>query len=297
MIVHVSYRLARRAFVNLWRAPLPSLVSVLTIGLSLFLGASFGLGLLSARALISSWGAQAAITVYLERATTDDQARALARDVQARTGDASVVYVDRATALSRLRVDLGDLAGALDGLSQNPLPPSIEISPHTALAPSELRILAAQLAQLPHVRDVDYGREWLDKLEALGRASRSFGLGAVAAVAAAALLVVANTIRLAVYARRDEIEIMKLVGATDAYVRAPFLLEGMLQGLIGAGLALTGVVAMQRWLLPRAEAAFAFAAGVLPPRMGPSQGALLLGVGALVGLFGSWLAVGRFLRT
>jgi len=164
VILHVSLRLARRAFVNLWRAPLPSLVSVLTIGLALFLGASFGLGLLTARALISSWGAQAAITLYLDRATTDDQARALAQDVQARTGDATIVYVDRATALSRLRVDLGDLAGALDGLSQNPLPPSIEISPHTALAPAELRMLSAQLAQLPNVRDVDYGREWLDKL-------------------------------------------------------------------------------------------------------------------------------------
>jgi cell division transport system permease protein len=297
VIVHVSLRLARRAFVNLWRAPLPSLVSVLTIGLSLFLAASFGLGLLTARALISSWGAQAAITLYLDRNTTDEEAHALAREVQARVADASVVYVDRATALSRLRLDLGDMASALDGLSQNPLPPSIEISPRTALAPAELRILAAQLAQFPGVREVDYGREWLDKLEALGRASRSFGLGAVAAVAAAALLVVANTIRLAVYARRDEIEIMKLVGATDGYVRAPFLLEGMLQGLIGAGLALTAVLSMQRWLLPRAEAAFAFAAGVLPPRIDPSQGALLLAVGALVGLFGSWLAVGRFLRT
>jgi cell division transport system permease protein len=297
VILHVTLRLARRAFVNLWRAPLPSLVSVLTIGLSLFLGASFGLALLSARALLSSWGAQAAVTVYLDRSTTDDQARALAQDVQARAGDASVVYVDRATALSRLRVDLGDMAGALDGLSQNPLPPSIEISPRTSLQPPELRMLAAQLAQLPGVRDVDYGREWLDKLEALANASRSFGFGAMAAVVGAALLVVANTIRLAVYARRDEIEIMKLVGATDGYVRAPFLLEGVLQGLIGAALALAAVLSMQRWLLPRAQAAFAFAAGVVPPRIAPMQGALFLGAGALVGLFGSWLAVARFLRT
>jgi len=117
------------------------------------------------------------------------------------------------------------------------------------------------------------------------------------AVLGAALLVVANTIRLAVYARRDEIEIMKLVGATDGYVRAPFLLEGLLQGVLGAGLALIAVLSMQRWLLPRAQAAFAFAAGVAPPRILPLHGALLLGLGAAVGLFGSWLAVARFLRT
>jgi cell division transport system permease protein len=294
---HLLWRLTRRAAVNLWRAPLPSLVSVLTIGLSLFLGASFVLALFAARALLSSWGAQASVTLYLDRALTDEQARALAQQVQSQAGDADVVYVDRATALSRLRVDLGDLAGSLDGLTQNPLPPSLEVTPRTALPPAGLRLLAAQLGQMPGVQEVDYGREWLDKLEALGRASRAFGAGALIAVLGAALLVVANTIRLAVYARRDEIEIMKLVGATDAYVRAPFLLEGLLQGVLGAGLALLAVLSMQRWLLPRAQAAFAFAAGVAAPRILPIHAAALLGLGAAVGLFGSWLAVARFLRT
>ena len=297
MMFHLLWRLSRRAAVNLWRAPLPSLVSVLTIGLSLFLGASFVLALFAARALLSSWGAQASVTLYLDRALNDEQARALAQEVQSRAGDADVVYVDRATALSRLRVDLGDLAGSLDGLTQNQLPPSLEVTPRSALPPSGLRMLAARLGQLPGVEEVDYGREWLDKLEALGRASRAFGAGALIAVLGAALLVVANTIRLAVYARRDEIEIMKLVGATDGYVRAPFLLEGLLQGVLGAGLALIAVLSMQRWLLPRAQAAFAFAAGVAPPRILPLHGALLLGLGAAVGLFGSWLAVARFLRT
>ncbi len=108
---------------------------------------------------------------------------------------------------------------------------------------------------------------------------------------------VANTIRLAVYARRDEIEIMKLVGATDGYVRAPFLLEGALQGLIGAALALGAVLAVHRWLMPRAQQAFVFASGVAAPVLSPPHAAMLLGIGALVGLLGSWLAVARFLRT
>src|SRR5471032_2478447 len=177
---HLLWRLSRRAAVNLWRAPLPSLVSVLTIGLSLFLGASFVLALFAARALLSSWGAQASVTLYLDRALNDEQARALAQEVQSRAGDADVVYVDRATALSRLRVDLGDLAGSLDGLTQNQLPPSLEVTPRSALPPSGLRMLAARLGQLPGV-EVDYGREWLDKLEALGRASRAFGAGALIA--------------------------------------------------------------------------------------------------------------------
>ncbi|HEX9578998.1 MAG TPA: permease-like cell division protein FtsX [Myxococcales bacterium] len=297
MIAHVAWRLSRRAAMNLWRAPLPSLVSVLTIGLALFLGASFVLGLFAARALLTSWGAQASVTLYLDKATTDAEARALAQNVREENPQLEVAYVDRVLALKRLQAELGDLGGSLDGLSQNPLPPSLEVTPREALPPVAVRVLAARLGGLSGVQEVEYGREWLDKLEALGRGLRVFGAGALFTVLGAALLVVANTIRLAVYARRDEIEIMKLVGATDGYVRAPFLLEGALQGLIGAALALGAVIAVQQWLLPRAAQAFAFASGMVAPQILPTHAAGLLGIGAFVGLFGSWLAVARFLRT
>jgi cell division transport system permease protein len=296
MIAHVCLRLSRRAALNLWRAPLPSLVSVLTIGLSLFIGASFVLGLFTARALLTSWGAQASMTLYLDPAIADADGRALAQELRAR-GDVLVRYVDPPMALKRLRADLGELATALDGLSQNPLPPSVEVTPREPLPGPALRILAAELGQLHGVRDVEYGREWLDKLEALGRGLRAFAAGALLAVLGAALLVVANTIRLAVYARRDEIEIMKLVGATDGYVRAPFLLEGALQGLLGAGVAVAAVLSAQHWLLPYATQAFAFATGVGAPHLLARHAAAIFAAGGLVGFAGSWMAVARFLKT
>jgi cell division transport system permease protein len=204
--------------------------------LSLFIGASFVLGLFTARTLLTSWGAQASITLYLDPATPDAEARALAQEIRQR--DLLVRYVDRDAALKRLRADLGELAGALDGLTHNPLPPSLEVTPRQPLAGPALRVLAGELAQSRGVRDVEFGREWLDKLEALGRGLRVFAAGALVAVLGAALLVVANTIRLAVYARRDEIEIMKLVGASDWFVRWPFILEGMLVGALGAVVSL-----------------------------------------------------------
>jgi cell division transport system permease protein len=296
MAAHIAWRLVRRAAVNLWRAPLPSLVSVLTIGLALFLGASFAVGVLSARRLLQGWGAQPSVTVYLDRATTDDEARALAGRILDTEHAANVRYVDRAQALQRLRTELGDLGSALDGLPENPLPPSLEVVPASSPGPSEIRALASRLGKLSHVVEVDYGREWLDRIEALGRAMRNFGSGALALVLAAALLVVANTIRLAVYARRDEIEIMKLVGATDRYVRTPFLLEGMLQGLAGAILAVAGLEAVQQLVIPRAAAAFSFAAGAAAPHLVVAHFAILAGAGAVVGLLGSYLAVARFLR-
>ena len=297
MIAHYLWRLSRRAAVNLWRAPLPSLVAVLTIALSLFIGATFALGVSAARTLFRSWGAQASVTLYLDRTVSEAQARELMRRVGEEEPDAQISYVDRETALGRLRVELGDLSGALEALPRNPLPASLEITPPAALPPAALRVLAARLGQLPGVQEVEYGREWLDKIEALGRGLRNFGAGALFVVLGAALLVVANTIRLAVYSRRDEIEIMKLVGATDAYVRAPFLLEGALQGLLGAGLALASVAGLQHWLLPRAQQALVFASGIAVPSVDLIQSGVLLGAGTVVGLLGSWLAVSRFLRT
>jgi len=296
MAAHIAWRLVRRAAVNLWRAPLPSLVSVLTIALALFLGASFAVGVLSARRLLQGWGAEPSVTLYLDRSTSDDEAKALAGRIAQTERTESVRYVDRAQALQRLRTELGDLGSALDGLPENPLPPSVEVIPAGSPGPNEVRALASRLGQLSHVVEVDYGREWLDRIEVLGRSMRNFGSGALALVLTAALLVVANTIRLAVYARRDEIEIMKLVGATNAYVRTPFLLEGMLQGLAGALLAVVGLEIVQRLVIPRAAAAFSFAAGAAAPHLAVLHFGILAGAGAVVGLLGSYLAVARFLR-
>ena len=292
-MTHVAWRLVRRALLNLWRAPLPSLLAVVTIALALFLGGTLAFTVLGARALLASWGAQPAVTAYLDRTLSEEQARGVADRVRSAEPGAEVVFVSPEQALGRLRVQLGELGGALDGLSRNPLPATVELSPRGG---SDLRGLAGRVSQVAGVAEVDYGREWVDRLEALGNALRGFGTASLALVALAALLVVANTIRLAVYARRDEIEIMKLVGATDRYVRAPFLLEGALQGLCGAALAVSGLLAVQRLLLPRAAAAFAFAAGAHAPHLSPQHCALLAASGALVGLCGSYLAVARFLR-
>jgi cell division transport system permease protein len=292
-MTHVARRLLRRALVNLWRAPLPSLLAVITIALALFLGGSLAFTVVGARALLASWGAQPAVTAYLDRALSDEQARGVADQVRAVAPETEVVFVSPAQALDRLRVQLGELGGALDGLSRNPLPATVELSPRRG---GDLRALAGRVSQVAGVAEVDYGREWVDRLEALGSALRGFGTASLALVGLAALLVVANTIRLAVYARRDEIEIMKLVGATDRYVRAPFLLEGAVQGLCGAALAVSGLLAVQRLLLPRAAAAFAFASGAQAPHLSAQHCALLAAAGALVGLCGSYLAVARFLR-
>ena len=296
MIFHVAWRLLRRAVINLWRTPLPSLVAVLTMSIALFLGAGFLAALSGARSLLHAWGAEASLTLYLANSATDAQGALLAERVRAGHPELTVQLVERTVALDRLRTDMRDLSSALDGISPSALPLTIELTPQAQMTSTELRKLAAELSRLPDVVDVEYGHEWLDKLEELARALRAAGAAATALILGAAILVVANTIRLAVYARRDEIEIMKLVGATDSYVRMPFLLEGVLQGVAGALIALAGLFLVYRVLIPRAQAAFAFTAGAAIGPLLPSRLFALVAFGGAVGLLGSWLAVARFLR-
>src|SRR4051812_13629378 len=156
MMAHLALRLGRRAATNLVRAPLPSLVAVLTIALALFLCASFAIAVHGARALLKSWGGEPGVTLYLAGELTDVAGRTLADQVAAQEPGTRVVYVDRAQALSRLRSELGGMGAALDGLATNPLPASVEVTPEAALSPDGVRDLAERLGKVPGVADVEY---------------------------------------------------------------------------------------------------------------------------------------------
>jgi len=158
-------------------------------------------------------------------------------------------------------------------------------------------MLAKRLEAVPGAREVDYGSAWLERLERLLSRLRWAGAALFAALAAGAAVLVANTLRLGVFARRDEIEIMKLVGATDAFVETPFLIEGLVQGVLGGALASGALLALVAAALPRVVAALGVASpiargDVLPP-------VLLAGLvagGGMLGTIASALAVGRELR-
>jgi cell division transport system permease protein len=161
----------------------------------------------------------------------------------------------------------------------------------------EARALTLQLRQVPGAAEVDFGTAWLERLEEFLRRARMAGLALLLLLGLATAVLVSNTLRLAVYARREEIEIMKLVGATDAFVGAPFLLEGLLQGAMAGGLAAVTLLGLQAALLPRLAAAIGPLAA-LPPGTGPAWPLLLsvVGGGTAIGLLASGLAILRFLR-
>ena len=283
--------LGKRALLGMRQSPYGAAVATVTIALALFaVGAVSAAGVLASHAL-GAWGRELKLTVYMEDGASAEQRAA----VQARLGGAAH-FVSKADALAVLKLSLGQLGAVLDDLPQNPLRDSFD-SPVGALDPAALTSLAGDLGRLPGVADVDYGAEWLAPVQRLLRFLRLAGLSLLGLVAVATVVLVSNTFRLAVYARRDEIGIMKLVGATDAFIRIPFLIEGLLEGFCGGLLAAAALGTSWSWLWPRAVEAVGLLAtlGPTPLSLARALGGLVLS-GGLLGLCASGLAVGRFLR-
>ncbi len=288
----------RSALSGLRQSPFIHSVAALTIGVALLATGLARFGLLAASKILETWGEDVEVTLYLKDGVTAEQAQALAESL---VEDSAVEarYVSADEALERLRNDLGEAGDVLANLPRNPLPGSLEVRPAAGQGGVHaVQALAESWKTRAEVESVEYGREWVERLEQLTHHSRNAGLVIFLAIVIAAVVVAAATLQLGIYARREEIEIQKLVGATDAFVRAPFLLEGAIQGAIGAAIAIGALLALQQYVGPQVSMTFSFAAnslGELHLIDMATAGALTL-LGMLLGFIGSLLAVGRFLR-
>jgi cell division transport system permease protein len=283
----------RRALAAMARGPYVALVGAATVFVAVFATGLLAGALGGAERLLAAWAGEVRISVYLAPGADLEAARAeAARLAEGRAVEA----VPSALALARLAESLGEEAVILEGVGAGVVPDSVEVAT-PGISLEGARALAARLRGVPGAVEVDYGTAWLEALEALVRRAKVAAIALFGVLALATAVLVSNTLRLAVFARRDEIEIMKLVGATDGFVAAPFLIEGSLQGLAGGALAALGLVGLHGAIVPRLQAAFPVAAGLtladtLPPAL---LAALALGGGA-VGLLGSALSVARTLR-
>jgi cell division transport system permease protein len=284
----------RRALEAMARGPYVAAVGMATIFVAAFATGLFAAALGGAERLLSAWAGEVQLSVYLAPGSDLEAATRAARGI---AEGRAVEAVPAASALRHLREVLGDEAGVLEGVGPGALPDAVEVrAPGISLEAA--RALSARLRSgVPGAAEVDYGNAWLETLERLVRRTRLAALVLFGALALATAVLVSNTLRLAVFARRDEIEIMKLVGATDAFVSAPFLIEGFLQGVIGGALAVGALLATYAAVVPRLRAAVPLAEGLrladtLPA---PLLAGLVLAGGA-VGLLGSALSVARTLR-
>lgn len=257
-----------------------------------------GLAILSASnvdRLTQRWGRGIGVVAYLKPSTAPARAEALCQVLRGRPEVLSVHYVSSAAAFERLGESLGGRRGLLEGVETDFFPSSIEIRLGTD--PDQARPLLGFLNASPLIEEVDQMGAWVRRLGALAGLLRLAGLGLALVVGLACLYIVASTIRLGVYARREEIEILKLVGATNAFVRVPFLLEGVLQGLLGAGIAVGILYLAFRGVAPQIEELLSSALTRAPLQFfAPAQLAVGAAIAAAIGLLGSRLALGRYLR-
>ena len=235
------------------------------------------------------------IVVYLKREPSSAESRALVERVRGLPGVAVVRYVGKAEALGTLKQLLGKDAAVADSLPQNPLPASLEITPTAEGATLEgARALVMRLGALPETDEVGGGVEWMEQFAHGRRLLWLFGLGVGAVLAAAAILTVTTATTLVLHARRDEMEIMRLVGAPEHVVRLPLLLQGMMQGLLGAMLAIWLLVGCYAILGPRVEPLVRETLGLARLTfLRPHNVAFLMLAGTLLGGVGGILARGR----
>lgn len=292
--LHQLYYFVRAALRGLLGSPLPSAVSIATIALAVIpLG---GLAIITGnmRALLDRQGESRQVTAFLATALDAGEQAVLARRAAALGGVARVELVTREAALERFRDRLGGGA-LLDALEDNPLPASIEVT----LAPGadraeEAGAVAAALRALPGVEEVAGGEAWVEGYARALALVRSAGLGLGAILALATLLIVANTIRLAVYARRDELDILALVGASRTFLRVPYLIEGVIQGALGGALGIVLLYGLFRIAVPQLGDALELFLGWSEPRFLTVEGiGLLVAGGAAFGLVGAAFAVAR----
>lgn len=287
----------RTAIGSMVRSPFVHVVAIAALGLSLV---GFGMARIASSqldALLASLGGEVEFTVYLAPDAPPEQVDELEKALTNRTGG-TLTRISPATALGRLAAQLGEQGRALTELGDNPLPWSLELKlPPNSREPAALKVLAEKTRALPFVTGVDYGEEALERLGVISRAMRLAGLVAFVLVFLTTVIVVSATLQLAIFARREEIEIQKLVGGTDRFVRMPFLIEGAMQGIFSGLFALVAVYALVRWVEREGGDLVGFL--MLDGRFVVAWGRLALeqlGLGVALGLSGSFIAVRRFLR-
>jgi len=290
--ISMAIALARSAVRGLTAAPVTTSIAVFTIAAALVLAGGFGLLVTNMSDVLSRFGEELQVVAYLEDGLDARAQRRIATSVSTVEGVESVSIVTKEEALARFR-ETADGVGLLEGLEENPLPASLEVRLRAERrTPEGVDVVVRALSGLPGIAELAHGQEWVEgyaRFASLVRAG-AIGLGLVLGVAA--LMIVANTIRLAVYSREDELEILSLVGASRSFVRIPFLVEGALQGALG-GLFAVGLLYLGFAVaLPRLEYGLELVLGNASPQFFTSVQALtLVAAGGALGLLGSATAI------
>jgi cell division transport system permease protein len=284
--------LIREALLSFRRAPLLSGLSVTTIAFSLFTVGLFALIAVNLRLALQGLEERVEIVAFVLRGTPPETITLASQDIAAFPEVQDAEYVSEDQALERARQELVEFRDAYRDLQVNPLPASLEIRLKEGFRNAAMvESVAERLRGFAFVDDVRYGRDWVQRLDRLRNLTGIVGLAVGLAFASVAVVIIGVTIRLTILQRAREINIMRLVGATNNFIRGPVLLEGAIKGLLGGLLSIVLCYAGYRLLVGSGTSSFG---GLV--FFGPELMLLLVLFGVLIGLGGSLVSVGRHLR-
>jgi len=275
----------REVFLAFRRSPALALLSVTTIAFSLFAFGLFGLVAINIKSALRAIENRVEIRAFLVPNAKDEDVKELLAAARRLPAVAEVGYVSPDSALERARAELEEFRDVMEGTM---LPASVELRlKEGARDPETMKQISSRLQTYPVVEEVRYGREWVEKLYRVRTVVGVAGTGLGLVFALVAIIIIGATIRMAILARTKEIEIMRLVGATNGYVRLPYLMDGVLKGVAGGLIAL-----LLAWAANRVVSRSFMETEFFTTQQ------MLLGIlaGAVIGLLGSWLSVGRHLR-
>lgn len=272
-----------------------SVTTIITIAVSVLIAGAFALFLMNANDIMNTWKKGIRVMVYLKPDIPEIKIGELERRIQEMDGVRDVQFISKKEALQRLKNQMKRQPSLLENLKENPLPDAFEIRLKESFQNrNRIEALAERLSSLVQVEDVEYGQIWLGRFMSIINLFRLTGYAMGGLFFLAAVFIVANTIRLVLYSRREEVEIMRLVGATDGFIKAPFYIEGLVQGALGGmiGLAVLFVI----FLLVSLNVEQGLTAGLFTIRfLSPGASCGILVCSMFVGWLGCYLSLKQFL--
>lgn len=284
----------KETFYSLFRNKFMAVASVLTVTLSMFILGVFLCAVLNINHMATYLENQVEMTVYLKDGLNTEQVMAVGKKLKALPDLKEIKFTNKDQAMAEFKQRLGNQQGILDAINGNPLPSSYSTSFAT---PASLKNAVSIVTQYPEVDSVQYGQDIIEQLYKVAQVIRIGGIILIVFLAGAELFIISNTIRLTVFARRREIQIMKYVGATNGFIRWPFIFEGMIIGFIGSGLS-----AFILWegykvvLMEMAQAGLVFIPMIpLWPFIGYMT-VMLLAAGIIIGILGSTISLRKYMK-
>lgn len=288
-------RVIKRAIKDMWANRFLNAVTVVTVALSILIVGAFALFFVNASALLSLWTKEIRIMAYLEAGMPTETVDRLGKQMAGMPGVGDVRFVSKEQAMERLRQGMTQGSALLDTLEENPLPDAYEVHMAEAFRNRDrFELLARQIGGLEGVSEVEYGKEWLNRFVRIIDLFRLTGLAMGGLFFLAAAFIVANTVRLVLYSRRDEIEILRLMGGSEGFIRGPFYMQGILQGALGGAAGMGMLFGGFRFVADKV----AEGGGFLPARFLPDEMIAGILVGSMaVGWIGSYISLRQVLKT